>query len=93
MGVTGGLNLRRGRFEIMGEILSLTADGDEGAVKTSIVYDANLNFKVANKYLSMLLDEGLVRLTDRPTAKYKITERGLRFLDMYKDLKGMAKNL
>lgn len=85
--------MRRGRFEIIGEILSLTADGDDGVVKTSIVYDANLNFNIANKYLSMLLEEGLVRMVDGPTMKYKITERGLRFLDMYEDLKGMAKNL
>ena len=85
--------MRRGRFEIIGEILSLTADGDDGAVKTSIVYRANLNFNIANRYLSMLLQEGLVRVVDGPTMKYKITGRGLRFLDMYKNLKGMAKNL
>jgi predicted transcriptional regulator len=41
----------------------------------------------------MLLEEGLVRVVDGPTMKYKITERGRRFLDMYKNLKGMAKNL
>ena len=85
--------MRRGRFEIIGEILSLTANGNDGAVKTSIVYRANLNFNIANRYLSMLLQEGLVRVVDGPTMKYKITERGLRFLNMYKSLKGMAKNL
>jgi len=85
--------LRRGRFEIIGEILTLTADGDDGAVKTSIVYRANLNFNIANKYLNMLLQEGLVRVVDGPAVKYRITDRGLKFLDMYEDLKGMAKNL
>jgi predicted transcriptional regulator len=85
--------LRRGRFEIIGEILNLTADGGNGAVKTSIVYRANLNFNIANRYLNMLLQEGLVRVVDGPTMKYRITERGLKFLEMYEDMKGMAKSL
>jgi len=85
--------LRRGRFEIIGEILSLAADGTDGAAKTSIVYRANLNFNIANRYLNMLIQEGLVRVVDGPTMKYRITERGLKFLDMYKNLKGITKNL
>ena len=85
--------MRRGRFEIIGEILTLTANGTDGAVKTSIVYRANLNFNIANRYLNMLLQEGLVRVVDGPTMKYRITERGLKFLDMYKNLKGITKNL
>jgi len=85
--------LRRGRFEIIGEILSLAADGAGGAAKTSIVYRANLNFNIANRYLNMLLQEGLVRVVGGSTVKYRITERGLKFLDVYKNLKGMAKNL
>ena len=85
--------MRRGRFEIIGEILNLAADGGNGAVTTSIVYQANLNFNIANRYLNMLLQEGLVRVVDGPTMKYRITERGLKFLEMYEDLKGMAKSL
>jgi len=85
--------LRRGRFEIIGEILTLTADGTDGAVKTSIVYRANLNFNIANRYLNLLLQEGMVRVVGGSTVKYRITERGVKFLDMYKNLKGMTKNL
>lgn len=88
-----GEQLRRGRFEIIGEILTITADGTGGAVKTTIVYRANLNFNIANRYLNMLLQEGLIRVVDGPTMKYRITERGLKFLGMYKNLKGMAKSL
>ena len=85
--------MRRGRFEIIGEILTLTADGTDGAVKTSIVYRANLNFNIANRYLNLLLQEGMVRVVGGSTVKYRITERGVKFLDMYKNLKGMTKNL
>jgi len=86
--------LRRSRFEIIGEILSLTADGaGNGAVKTLIVYRANLNFNVANRYLNLLLREGLVSVVRGSAVKYKITEKGAKFLDGYKNLKDMAKNL
>jgi predicted transcriptional regulator len=85
--------LRRGRFEIIGEILSLVADGEDGAAKTSIVYRANLNFNIANRYLNLLIQEGLVRVIGGSTVKYRITERGLKFLDMYKNLKGMTKSI
>lgn len=82
--------MRRGRFEIIGEILSLATDG---AKKTSIVYRANLNFNLVNRYLNLLLREGLIGLTEGSTRKYKTTEKGLDFLKAYKNMKGMAKNL
>jgi predicted transcriptional regulator len=85
--------LRRGRFEIMGEILTITADGTEGAVKTSIVYRANLNFNIVNKYLNMLLKEDLVSVANGSTMRYKTTERGHKFLDMYKNMKGITKKI
>lgn len=85
--------MRRGRFEIMGEILTITADGTDGAVKTSIVYRANLNFNIVNKYLNMLLKEDLVSVANGSTMRYKTTERGLKFLDMYKNMKGITKKI
>lgn len=85
--------MRRGRFEIIGEILTLTADGAGGAVKTSIVYRANLNFNIVNKYLNILLKEDLVSVVDGSTVKYKITPRGLKFLDMYKNMRGITKSM
>jgi predicted transcriptional regulator len=85
--------LRRSRFEIIGEILSLTADGAGGAAKTSIVYRANLNFNVVNRYLDLLTGEGLVSVRRGSAVRYRITERGRKFLDAYKNLKAIAENL
>jgi len=82
--------LRRSRFEIIGEILSLA---QEGARKTSIVYRANLNFNLVNKYLQLLIREGLISPADSSARKLKTTEKGLLFLKAYKNLKGVAKNL
>ena len=81
--------MRRGRFEIIGEILSLAKGG---ARKTSIVYRANLNFNVVNKYLKLLVQEGLIS-PGEDSGKLKTTRKGLLFLEAYKNMKGMAKNL
>jgi len=74
----------------MGEILSLATDG---ARKTEIIYRANLNFNLVNRYLSLLIREGLISLTRSSARKLKTTEKGLEFLKAYENLKNMAKNL
>ena len=82
--------MRRSRFEIIGGILSLATDGVK---KTSIVYRANLNFNVVNRYLDLLIQEDLIRLTAGLERKFKTTEKGLEFLKAYKSLKTVAKNV
>ena len=82
--------MRRGKFEIIGEILSLTT---EPSTKTSIVYRANLNFNIVNRYLDLLLRNGLVEVQGGSSKKYQITEKGLEFLAAYRNLKEKAKSL
>ena len=74
----------------MGEILSLATDG---ARKTEIIYRANLNFNLVNRYLSLLIREGLISFTRSSARKLETTEKGLEFLKAYENLKGVAKNL
>lgn len=74
----------------MGEILSLATDG---ARKTEILYRANLNFNVVNRYLDLLIREGLISPTPDSARKYKATEKGLEFLKAYKNLESLTKNL
>jgi len=49
--------VRRTKFEILSEILKITS---EEANITSIVYKANLNFKIARKHVEYLLEEGFI---------------------------------
>jgi predicted transcriptional regulator len=86
----GGKPLRRGKFEIIGEILSLTT---EPSTKTSVVYRANLNFNIVNRYLDLLLQNGLVGVNKGSSKKYIITEKGLEFLNAYRNLKEKAEGL
>jgi predicted transcriptional regulator len=55
---------RRGLLDIMASILR--AAKDEGPItKTRIVYAANLNFSRAERYLSMMVELGLMEEVDR----------------------------
>ncbi len=49
------LEARRGKIDIMGEVLSTDV---EGIGKTEIVHRANLNFTLAGKCITTLLKEG-----------------------------------
>ena len=78
---------RRSRYDIIAKILSIAQDGVR---KTSIVYRANLNFNRVNRYLDLLVQDGMITTG---SAKYNTTEKGLEFLKAYKNLKNLSKNL
>lgn len=76
---------RRDRLHIMAEVLGVTIDG---ALKTQIMYKANLSFAQLNEYLSLLLGLGLLK-TKKQGQKtiYKTTNKGIRYLRSYEELK------
>ena len=55
----------------------------EGAKKTHIVYRANLNFEVVNRYLTMLEEKGLIEKQD---SLYVTTEKGKEFQEIAQEL-------
>jgi len=71
---------RRGRLEIIADVLLVA---QRGAKKTQIVYKANLNFKMVEKYLPYLEGKGLIENTSR---EYTTTEKGEKFLGVYKEM-------
>ncbi|RZN42473.1 MAG: hypothetical protein EFT35_01845 [Methanophagales archaeon ANME-1-THS] len=64
----------RTKLEILAEILLAARTG---ATKTEIVYQTNLNFQRARRYLVYLEGKGLL---ENSGAHYKSTERGNAFL-------------
>lgn len=54
---TGGIHIRRSKLKITLEILKVAMNG---AKKTQIVYGANLNSSIAEKYLSILENNQLI---------------------------------
>jgi len=66
---------RRGHLQIMTEILEIASR--EGATKTAIVYKANINFTLANRYLEHLEERGLIGSHNGGSVRvYTLTERG-----------------
>jgi len=77
---------KRSRQQIMLAILDLCTG--EGAIKTRIVYQCNLNFRIARGYLDELQKAGLIeaiRQTHRTTKAgdiYRTTQRGVTAAEM-----------
>ena len=62
-------------MQIMTEILGIVSH--EGATKTTIVYKANINFTLANRYLQYLEERGLIQSHVVGSLRiYTLTEKG-----------------
>ncbi|KXB07300.1 hypothetical protein AKJ54_00400 [candidate division MSBL1 archaeon SCGC-AAA382K21] len=73
----------RGKYEIVRDILKATRNSSR---KTSIVYEANLGFQQADKYLDVLRKKELLKISDGENVEYEITEKGREVLDLLKGL-------
>ncbi|MGB9675921.1 MAG: winged helix-turn-helix domain-containing protein [Candidatus Bathyarchaeales archaeon] len=75
---------RRDKFYIIAEILDIAK---EGTLKTQIMYRANLSFTQLNDYLKFMLKIKLLdKIVENDKEKYKATEKGLNFLQRYREI-------
>lgn len=79
----GGVFVRkRTRFDIIFEILRVALSG--GATKAKIIKEANINSKMADRYVSFMLENNLLKelfIGDRRV--FKTTEKGNRLLNEF----------
>ncbi len=73
--------MKRSRDLIISQILFICA---EGANKTRIVYQANLNFRTVDPYLKLLTERGLINAKEEPSLIYETTEKGTEVLGSLK---------
>ena len=71
----------RTRDEIFASILRSSAKNKEGTRFTRIMYDSFLSYTQISQYLNEVIRFGLL-INEPDVTKYKITEKGLRFLDL-----------
>ena len=71
----------RSRIDIMSQILEAANGG--GATRTKIMYKAFLSFIQLREFLMVLTQSDLLSY-DEELQTFKTTEKGLRFLDAYK---------
>lgn len=70
--------IKRDKDAIMSEILDVCRDG---ANKTRIVYQANLNFRTVNPYIELLVKNDLIKIKEDKNQIYETTERGISLLN------------
>jgi len=85
-----GRRKRRDRLYIIAEILDISKDG---VLKTQIMYKANLSFSQLSDYLKFLVNLNFLEAKEvNGRIIYKTTEKGLRYLDNYKEILQLLKN-
>ncbi len=73
----------------MAEILEVAIDG---ALKTQVMYRANLSFAQLNEYLKLMLDIKLLETTkNTERTLYKTTAKGVRYLQSYREIRDLLK--
>jgi predicted transcriptional regulator len=73
--------MKRSRQEIILQILEICVDG---ASKTKIVYQVNLNFKTVNPYLDLLTKNGLIQVNEGHAIVYETTLKGIGVMESIK---------
>lgn len=82
--VTEKTSKRRGKIGIIAEILEIAKDG---ALKTQIMYRANLSFAQLNAYLDFMLKIHLLgKIVDNGKEVYRSTEKGLDYLGRSREI-------
>ncbi len=73
------MNRRRSNIQIIHDMLKI---GENGAGKTKLMYSANMSYTQIQKYLSFLLDHGLIDKVElgNPSVTYHVTEKGASLL-------------
>ena len=74
-----GGTMKRSRQEIFSQILNICMNG---ANKTRIVYQANLNFRTVNPYLDILIkNQHLMEVGQGEQVLYQTTQKGINLLE------------
>jgi len=63
-------------------VVDILSVAEKGANKTKIMYQANLSYTLLGKYLTQVLDAGLLSFDG--AGRYRLTRRGQDFLDKYR---------
>ena len=76
------MHRRRSNIEIIGDMLRVGSNGNNGAGKTEIMYSANMSYSQLQKYLVLLMSQGLIDKLQvgNPMVTYRVTEKGSTLL-------------
>lgn len=75
----------RNQFEIIYEILKYISEKGQTTLKYKFMIKNNLSYEMIKKYSEVLIKNNLVKRTD--FYEYKITEKGIKYLQTYRTLR------
>ena len=79
----------RDRLDIIADILNVAS---REAKKTQIMYQANLSYKVLQRYLGEIVSSSLIHFEDNKQC-YMLTGKGHEYLDAYKEYARYSKTM
>ncbi len=79
----------RDRYDIIADILGVVS---REAKKTQIMYQANLSYRVLQRYLNEIVEAALIEYEDN-NQHYLLTFKGQQYLDAYKDYSRYSKTM
>ena len=82
--------MKRSKHLIVSQILDICKNG---ACKTKIVYQANLNFRTVNPYINLLVKNNLLEVREGKNVLYETTDRGINLLDDFKEINSKLSEL
>lgn len=81
----------RGEFgkslDLIDTCIDILKAAGKGLSKTRLVSKANLTFPRLERYLDLLVEEGLLEARPGPHPVYSVSEKGWKFLEKYEELK------
>ena len=75
--------MKRSKDAIITQVLDICTDG---ASKTRIVYQANLNFRTVVPYIDVLIKNGLIECSSNSSTIYTTTSKGAKLLRDFKSI-------
>jgi predicted transcriptional regulator len=78
--------MKRSKDAIISQILDICSNG---ANKTRIVYQANLNFKTVIPYIDLLIKNGLLETRRDSTVTYTTTTKGTKLLNDFRSIQNL----
>ena len=79
----------RDRLDIIADILNVAS---RDAKKTQIMYQANLSYKVLQRYLNEIVTASLIQFENSRQC-YQLTDKGHENLDAYKEYARLSKTM
>jgi predicted transcriptional regulator len=82
--INGIMGKKRFKDQILTEVLE--ACQGNGGSKTRIVYASEMNFETIKPYLALLIESGLLEISNNSPLIYKMTNKGERALQCLREI-------